>query len=110
MSYTINGVECETDEEGFLIDADFSDEAVNVIAAAEAITLGDDHWQVINYMRDVYREEGHAPNFRTMLKQLDEQHPGTDWKQKLYELFPEQPARQAARIAGLTKPFGKGGY
>lgn len=110
MSYIINGVECPTDEEGFLIDPDFGDEAVNVIAAAEAITLGDDHWLVINYLRDAYREEGHAPNFRTMLKELDELHPGVEWKQKLYELFPEQPARQAARIAGLTKPFGKGGY
>ena len=110
MSYNINGVECETDEEGFLLEADFSDEAVNVIAAAEGIALTDDHWSVINYMRESYKEEGHAPNFRTMLKELEAEHPGVEWKQKLYDLFPEQPARQAARIAGLTKPFGKGGY
>lgn len=110
MSYNIDGVECETDEEGFLLEANFGEEAVKVIAAAEGIALTDDHWMVINFMRDSYREEDHAPNFRTMLKELDALHPGTDWKQKLYDLFPEQPARQAARIAGLTKPFGKGGY
>ena len=110
MSYTINGVECETDEEGFLLEADFGEEAVSVIAALEGVALTDDHWMVINYMRDSYREEGHAPNFRTMLKELEDLHEGIDWKQKLYDLFPNQPARQAARIAGLTKPFGKGGY
>jgi TusE/DsrC/DsvC family sulfur relay protein len=110
MGYTINGVECETDEEGFLVEADFSEGAVSVIAAAEAISLTDEHWQVINYLRDKYRDDGHTPNFRNMLKELEYMHPGTDWKQKLYDLFPNQPARQACRVAGLTKPFGKGGY
>lgn len=110
MTYMINGVTCETDEEGFLVEADFSDEAVTVIAAAEAITLTDEHWQVVNYLREKYRDDGHTPNFRAMLKELEELHPGTDWKQKLYDLFPNQPARQAARVAGMTKPFGKGGY
>lgn len=110
MSHTINGQDCEVDDEGFLLEADFSDEAPSVIAASEHITLTDEHWQVINYLRDKYREDGHTPNFRNMLKELDDLHPGVDWKQRLYDLFPEQPARQATRIAGLTKPFGKGGY
>lgn len=110
MPYTINGVECETDEENFLLEADFSEEAVQVIAAAEGITLTDQHWMIINYLRDKYRDEGHTPNFRNMLKELEDLHPGHDWKKDLYDLFPEQPARQAARVAGLTKPFGKGGY
>lgn len=81
-----------------------------VIAAAEKITLTDDHWTVINYMRDKYKEDGHTPNFRNMLSEMEDLHPGTDWKKKLYELFPNQPARQSARVAGLTKPYGKGGY
>jgi tRNA 2-thiouridine synthesizing protein E len=45
-----------------------------------------------------------------MLKELDEDHPGHDWKKDLYALFPNQPARQAVRVAGLPKPYGKGGY
>ena len=45
-----------------------------------------------------------------MLAEMDELHPGTDWKKQLYTLFPNQPARQSARVAGLTKPYGKGGY
>jgi tRNA 2-thiouridine synthesizing protein E len=110
MTYVINGVEKETDDENFLLDPDFSDDAPPVIAAAEGISLTDEHWQVIAYLRDKFREDGHTPNFRNIVKELDDLHAGTDWKKKLYDLFPEQPARQATRIAGLTKPFGKGGY
>ena len=110
MGYVINGAEVEADDEGFLLEADFGDEAPRVIAAAEGIVLTDDHWLVINYMRDRFRDDGHTPNFRNMLKDFEDEHPGRDWKKDLYELFPQQPARQAARIAGLTKPFGKGGY
>ena len=110
MSYVVNGEELETGEEEFLLEADFSDDVPPVIAAAEKITLTDQHWQVINYLRDKYREDGQTPNFRNMVAELDEMHEGVDWKKKLYELFPNMPARQGARVAGLPKPFGKGGY
>ena len=110
MGYVLNGEELETGEEDFLLEANFSDEIVPIIAEAEGLTLTDEHWQVVNYLRDKYRDDGHTPNFRNMVAELDEMHPGTDWKKKLYELFPKQPNRQAARVAGLTKPFGKGGY
>ncbi len=110
MSYLINGVETEADDEGFLLEADFSEQAPRVIAAAEGIELGADHWLVIEYLREQFRDEGHTPNFRAMVKDFDENHPGRDWKKTLYDLFPQQPSRQACRVAGLTKPFGKGGY
>ena len=52
MTYIVNGVELETDAEGYLLEPSFDDETVNVIAAAENITLTDAHWEVINYLRD----------------------------------------------------------
>jgi len=110
LAYLINGVEVEADDEGFLLEADFSDEAARVIAQAEGISLTDEHWLVIGWLRERFRDEGHTPNFRAMVKEFDEAHPGTDWKSKLYELFPNQPARQGPRVAGLTKPCGEGGY
>jgi tRNA 2-thiouridine synthesizing protein E len=110
MSYVVNGEELETGEENFLLDANFSDDVPPVIAEAEKITLTDEHWQVINYLREKYKEDGQTPNFRNMVAELDEMHEGVDWKKKLYELFPNMPARQGARVAGLPKPFGKGGY
>lgn len=109
MSYTVNGRELETDDQGYLLEPDFGDDVVAVIAAAENITLTDDHWKVINYLRDEYREHGHTPNFRAMLKGLGEALPGCDSK-SLYELFPIGPAKQGAKVAGLPQPLGKGGY
>lgn len=110
MGYVVNGEELEVDEEGFLVDANYSDDVPPVIAEAEGLKLTDDHWLVINYMREKYKEDGQTPNFRNMCKDFDEEHPGTDWKKRLYELFPMQPNRQSAKVAGLPKPFGKGGY
>lgn len=109
MSYNIGGTEHETDVDGYLLEADFSDEAVNVIAAAEGIALTPAHWQIINYMRDQYREHGHTPNFRNMLKDVQAFWPEADSK-ALYDLFPMGPAKQGAKIAGLPQPYGKGGY
>lgn len=110
MGYVLNGEELEVDEDGFLLEANFSEEIVPVIAEAENITLTDAHWQVINFMRRKYQEDGHTPNFRNMVADLNDEDDSIDWKKVLYELFPLQPNRQSARVAGLTKPFGKGGY
>jgi TusE/DsrC/DsvC family sulfur relay protein len=109
MGHVVNGTELETDEQGYLLEPDYSDDAVRVIAAAEGITLTDDHWKVVSYLRDQYREHGHTPNFRNMLKGMAEIIPGCDSK-ALYDLFPLGPAKQGAKVAGLPQPLGKGGY
>jgi tRNA 2-thiouridine synthesizing protein E len=109
MGYTVAGKEVETDDDGYLLEPDFSDEIVNVIAAAEGIELTPNHWEVIKYMRDQYREQGHTPNFRNMLKGVNEFWPEADSK-ALYDLFPTGPAKQGAKVAGLPQPYGKGGY
>lgn len=109
MGYVVNGTELETDEQGYLLEPDYSDDAVRAIAAAEGITLNDDHWKVVQYLRDEYREQGHTPNFRNMLKGLAQVMPGCDSK-ALYDLFPLGPAKQGAKVAGLPQPLGKGGY
>ena len=110
MSYVINGEEKETDDYGFLVEPDYSDEAMEVIAAAEGITLTDNHRAIIQYFRDKFREEGKTPNFRNFMKDIEEVIPGADSK-LMYDLFPQDgPAKQAVKIAGLPKPYGKGGY
>lgn len=109
MGYVVDGVELETDDDGFLLEPNYSDEVVRVIAEAEGITLTDDHLKIVQYMRDQYREHAHTPNYRNMLKDMDEVVPGLDSK-AIYDLFPIGPAKQGAKVAGLPKPFGKGGY
>jgi len=109
MGYVVAGNELETDDDGFLLEPDYSEEVVNVIAAAEGIELTPRHWEIINYMRAQYREHGHTPHFRGMLKDINEFWPEADSK-AVYDLFPMGPAKQAAMVAGLPQPLGKGGY
>lgn len=109
MGYVVDGVELETDDDGFLLEPNYGEEVVKVIAEAEGITLTDEHWKIVNYMRDQYKEHGQTPNYRNMLKDMDEVLPGMDSK-AIYDLFPVGPAKQGAKVAGLPKPFGKGGY
>jgi tRNA 2-thiouridine synthesizing protein E len=109
MAYVVDGVELETDDDGFVLEPNYSEEVVKVIAEAEGIALTEDHWTIVNYMREQYREHGHTPNYRNMLKDMEDVLPGKDSK-ALYDLFPTGPAKQGAKVAGLPKPFGKGGY
>ena len=109
MMYNVNGVDLEADDLGYLLEPVFDDEAVRVIAAAEGIELTEAHWEVVNYLREEYREHGHTPNFRNMLKGMAEINPGVDSKY-LYDLFPVGPAKQGPKVAALPQPLGKGGY
>ncbi len=109
MGYIIGGVDHAVDEQGYLLEPVLDDEAVRVIAQAEDIVLTESHWEVVNFLRDQYREHGQTPNFRNMLKALAEIHPGIDSK-ALYDLFPVGPAKQGPKVAGLPQPLGKGGY
>lgn len=112
MSYTINDVEMEVDDYGYLLEPDYSEEAVRTIAADQGIELTDPHWAVINYLRDKYREDGHTPNLRNLIKGLDEEGilPGADNK-LMFELFPDGgAAKQGCKVGGLPQPKGKGGY
>ena len=109
MGYVVNGVELPADADGYLIEPDFSDEVVTVIANAEGIALSEAHWEVVRYLRDEFQANGHTPNFRNMLKGFQAIRPEADSKY-LYDLFPIGPAKQGAKVAGLPQPYGKGGY
>jgi sulfur relay (sulfurtransferase) DsrC/TusE family protein len=51
MPYTVNGQDLATDDQGYLLEPDFGDEVVRVIAAAEGLDLNEDHWTVVRYLR-----------------------------------------------------------
>ena len=110
MGVTYNGQELETGDEDFLLEAVYDDAICPILAEREQIALTDDHWFVIRWLREKYKQDGHTPNFRNMVIELTEEDGSKDWKKQLYTLFPNQPARQAVRVAGLPKPYGKGGY
>lgn len=112
MAFEFDGKTLETDANGYLTNhADWSEEVGRAMAAAEGIELGDKHWDVINYLREQYFDNGQVqPNTRTILKAMSAQW-GEKVKQKaLYDLFPLDPSKQGGRIAGLPESRRKGGY
>jgi TusE/DsrC/DsvC family sulfur relay protein len=98
----LNGVSVQVDEDGFIQEPEKWNQAVaKAIAQTEDVEeLTDDHWKVINYLRDYYQEYGVAPMVRKLCKET-----GVSFKE-IYELFPSGPAKGACKIAGLPKPTG----
>lgn len=92
----------ELDEDGFIVDPElWSEEVAKAFAATEGISeLTDDHWKVINYLRDYYKQFQIAPMIRKLCKET-----GCSLKY-IYELFPSGPAKGACKLAGLPKPTG----
>ncbi len=113
MSYELNGETIATTENGFLESTDdWSKELAEVIAAAEGIALTQDHWDVIDYLREAFFEHnGEQPNNRAILKAMQEKWADRKVDNKtLFDLFPGNPSKQAGMIAGLPESMRKGGY
>jgi len=98
----------ETDEEGYLVNlSDWSEEVANHIAESESIKMTENHWEVVNFLREYYNEFQIAPAVRVLTKAIGKKlGPDKGNSKYLYELFPYGPAKQACKIAGLPKPTG----
>jgi len=113
MTYEVNGKTLEATESGFLANLDDWDKDVaEAIAAAEGLTLTQDHWDVIEYLRDAFiNHNGEQPNNRAILKAMQDKWAGRKVDNKtLFDLFPGNPSKQAGKIAGLPESMRKGGY
>jgi tRNA 2-thiouridine synthesizing protein E len=108
MDYDVNGTTIAADEEGYITNlSEWSKELADVIAVNEKINMNEEHWEVVNFLRDYYEEYQIAPAVRVLIKSVKK----TMGKEKgnnkyMYELFPYGPAKQACKIAGLPKPTG----
>lgn len=98
----VNGQSIPLDEDGFLEDTElWNEEVAKALALTEDVEeLTEDHWKIINYLRDYFAKFGVAPMVRKLCKET-----GCDLK-TIYELFPSGPAKGACKIAGLLKPTG----
>jgi tRNA 2-thiouridine synthesizing protein E len=100
--FEVNGHSYDVDEDGFLENPEVWDKNVATdFAKAEDISLlTEEHWKVIQYLRDYYLKFGVAPMVRKVCKD-------TGFKLNyIYELFPSGPAKGACKLAGLPKPTG----
>ena len=94
------------DEDGFLLNLDdWNEEVARKIARLENISLGPEHWEVVNLLRVFYQRHGLSPASRALVN-LVKRELGEDKGSSAYlmGLFRGKPARVAAKIAGLPKP------
>lgn len=108
MAYECNGATVAADEEGYIIDISaWNPDLAILIAEGENIEMGDDAWEVVNFLRNYYEEYQIAPAVRVLTKAIKKKLGADKGNSKyLYELFPYGPAKQACKIAGLPKPTG----
>lgn len=113
MPIEVNGTSIETDEHGNLVNiSDWSEDVAKALAAEEGIELTQEHWDVINYLREEFTDNGgNQPMERAILKDMAKR-----WGKKkvsskeMYTLFPLAPSKQGNKIAGLPYVLRKGGY
>ena len=112
MTIELDGKTIETTETGFLVNQDEWNEALaGKLAETEEIELTQKHWDVVNYLRDEYfNNGGNQPNNRTMLKAMSDLWGEKVSSKDMYALFPGNPSKQAGLIAGLPESMRKGGY
>jgi TusE/DsrC/DsvC family sulfur relay protein len=101
-TFTHGEVSIDVDEDGFIQKPDqWNDTVAAALGTTEGVAdLTDEHWKVVNYLRDYYLKFGVAPMIRKLCKET-----GYDLK-KIYALFPSGPAKGACKVAGLPKPTG----
>jgi tRNA 2-thiouridine synthesizing protein E len=95
-------VKLDVDEDGFMQEPEKWDEKIALaLASTESVeVLTENHWKLVNYLRNYYLEFGIAPMIRKLCKET-----GFSLKE-VYELFPSGPAKGACKVAGLPKPTG----
>jgi tRNA 2-thiouridine synthesizing protein E len=96
----------ETDARGYLRNLDdWCRELAVELARRDGLALSDAHFEVIDFLRAYYAEFRLAPPMRLLVKEIARRF-GADKGQSryLYRLFPEGPAKQACRYAGLPRP------
>ncbi|MEM8562759.1 MAG: TusE/DsrC/DsvC family sulfur relay protein [Pseudomonadota bacterium] len=94
------------DKEGFLKSLDsWSRDVARQIAAAERLELTTEHWELIDLLREYYREFDSSPSMRPLVKYCRLKL-GSDKGKSIYllRLFPDSPAKLGSKIAGLPKP------
>ncbi len=98
----------KVDEEGFLVElGDWSKEIAEQMAKDDDVSLSEEHWDVINFLREYFEEYQIAPAVRVLTKAIAKRMGKDKGNSKyLYSLFPYGPGKQGCRFAGLPKPTG----
>lgn len=97
----------ERNNEGFLENAtDWTSNAATVIAAEDDISLNNNHWEIIEFLRDFYKKHEMSPPSNRLFVKAVKDALGEEKGNSIYlmQLFPGTPAKTACKIAGLPRP------
>lgn len=102
----INGKSLLLDKHGYLANLeDWNEQVALEFAKLENISLTAAHWEVVHFVRQFYLEFNTSPAMRILVKAMAQQLGTEKGNSKyLFLLYPQGPAKQATRIAGLPKP------
>jgi len=100
------GKTIETDKQGYLLDFQlWNEELAILIAQIDSFELTTEHWEVIHFVRNFYLQYNTSPAIRALTKAMKAEFGEEKASSRyLYRLFPEGPAKQATKYAGLPKP------
>ncbi len=112
MALDVNGKSIEQDGNGNLTNtADWDEDVAKALAAEDDIELTQEHFDVLNYLRSEYLNEGgNQPMERMINKGMSKVWGKKIISKVLYTLFPGAPSKQGNKIAGLPYVARKGGY
>ena len=102
------GKQIEIDKEGYVINLDdWTIELADHMAKIEGINMTRAHWEVVNLLRGYYQQYQIAPMIKILVKEIGKvMGPEKGNMKYLMELYPDGPAKQACKIAGLPTPTG----
>ena len=106
----VNGKIVLTDSEGYIQDLDeWSEDFVIALAKEEGLTLTEEHWEVIRFIRDYYQEHSIQAQVRDMIKHFNKVWgPERGNNHYLHEIFPKGgPQKQGNRLAGIRRTKGE---
>lgn len=100
----------ERTDNGYLVNSnDWNEEIAAAIFAEEGIEPTQEHWDVVNYVRE-NTLAGDEPNERKIMKAMEKMWGRKLTSKEMYEMFPGMPSKQGLKIGGCPQSTRKGGY
>ncbi|MFK7958189.1 MAG: TusE/DsrC/DsvC family sulfur relay protein [Lysobacterales bacterium] len=96
----------DLDDRGYLLHrSQWQPWVAEQMAQRDGLVLSEQHWEILDFLQDYYDSYQMAPPMRVLVKAIAIKL-GEDKGESryLYRLFPDGPAKQACRYAGLPKP------
>ncbi|MFA6257746.1 MAG: TusE/DsrC/DsvC family sulfur relay protein [Candidatus Paceibacterota bacterium] len=107
-SILFKGKEIALDEDGHLRDPnDWSTDLAEYFASNDEIKLAENHWEIINLVREYYKHYQISPGIKMLLRHVYEVlGPEKGNAKYMYDLFPNGPSKMTCLYAGVPRYRG----